>query len=216
VGYCPPLTRQVLPFRLRNAADTLHLMPEYRRAFQPGGMFFFTLVTHHRRPLFANGAARALLGQAFRLVRSERPFEVVAIVLLPDHLHCLLQLPENDADFSTRWAKIKWTFSHSWIAAGGKEAQTSESRAKHRERAIWQRRFWEHTIQDERDMIQHIEYIHYNPVKHELAACPHAWLWSSFESWVRQGVLEPNWGCTCGDLKAQPPCLDGLDSTAME
>jgi putative transposase len=191
-------------------------MPEYRRLFQPGGMFFFTLVTDRRRPLFAQAAAREMLGRAFRAVKAEMPFENAAIVLLPDHLHCLWQLPDSDADFSTRWARIKWAFSHSWTAAGGGQGRVSPSRRRRRERAIWQRRFWEHTIRDERDMIRHIEYIHYNPVKHELAQCPHAWPWSSFSDWVKRGILEPDWGCSCRGQAVRSPDFAGLDTTAME
>lgn len=131
----------------------------YRRAFTPGGTFFFTLVTEGRRPVFASAAAVEVLSSAFRSVRQARPFEMNAMVVMPDHLHCIWTLPSDDADFSTRWRLIKTWF-------------TKHHQPDQRAQAIWQPRFWEHQIWDEDDLDRHVDYIHYNPVKLGLAASP--------------------------------------------
>ncbi|MHC4479141.1 MAG: REP-associated tyrosine transposase [Planctomycetota bacterium] len=121
-------------------------MPNYRRLFRAGGTFFFTVVTYERRPLFDNHRARDFLHQSIQDVREKLPFEMPASVLLPDHIHCIWKLPEEDSDFSTRWSVIKRTFSKMWLSSGGKEPWVSKSRKRHREAGIWQRRFWEHGI----------------------------------------------------------------------
>jgi putative transposase len=179
-------------------------MPNYRRLFQPGGTFFFTLVTAGRRPLFAQESARRCLHQTIGETQARWPFDLTAVVLLPDHLHCIWKLPEDDADYSTRWACIKKAFSRLWLASGGAETAVSRARQAHRETGVWQRRFWEHTIRDEDDFLHHVNYIHYNPIKHGLARCPHAWPWSSFHRWVEQGYYRPTWLCDC-DAPVTPP-----------
>lgn len=182
-------------------------MPEYRRRFQPGGTYFFTVVTDDRRPLFAQDSARQLLHESIRAVQIRWPFELMAIVLLPQHLHCLWRLPDEDQNYSTRWACIKKQFSHLWLASGGKERQVSSSRRKHRDCGIWQRRFWEHRIRDEEDLIHHVNYIHYNPIKHGLARCPHAWPYSSFHRWVKEGYYKETWLCDCDSPVVVPANL---------
>jgi putative transposase len=169
-------------------------MPHYLRAVEPGGTFFFTVVTHERRPFLTHALARTCLRLSIEEVRASMPFEQLAFVLLPDHLHSIWRLPEGDADFSTRWARIKKDFSKMWRALGGKEGCQSPSKSKHRERAVWQRRFWEHLIRDERDLACHYDYIHYNPVKHGLVRCVADWPWSSFHRFVQHAVYEPCWG----------------------
>ena len=143
-------------------------MPNYRRQFDPGGMFFFTLVTAGRRSLFSDETARRHLRAALRTEQAEHPFDLLAIALLPEHVHCIWKLPEGDSDFSLRWSRIKRRFTQQWIAAGGGEAAISKTRRDRRERGVWQKRFWEHRIRDEEDMMRHVNYIHYNPVKHGL------------------------------------------------
>lgn len=172
-------------------------MPEYRRGFEPGGRFFFTLVTDQRRPVFLDSQARTCLRKVIQSVQAERPFELEAIVLLADHLHCLWRLPEGDNDYSVRWACIKKGFTQRWLAAGGQAGAVSDSRKDHREKGVWQRRFWEHIIRDERDWIAHVNYIHYNPVKHGLASCPHGWPYSTFGRYVKENIYEPDWLCVC-------------------
>ena len=116
-------------------------MPNYKRTYQGGGIFFFTLVTYNRNNLFSQKQARELLREAIAEEKTQHPFDLVAMVLLPDHLHCIWELPENDADFSKRWGRIKSSFSNRWINIGGKEGEISQARKKHRERGIWQKGF---------------------------------------------------------------------------
>lgn len=191
-------------------------MSEYRRAFQPGGMFFFTLVTHGRRRFLCDPLGRTCLRDALRLAQVEAPFEIVSIVLLPDHLHCLWQLPRGDSDFSTRWGKIKRCFTKNWLRGGGHEGAIVQSRVRHRERGVWQRRFWEHAIRDEDDYARHMDYIHYNPVKHGLVSCPHQWPHSSFHRWVNDRVYAVDWQCGCGERRPIPPDFSMIDETAIE
>ncbi|TWT32192.1 Transposase IS200 like protein [Posidoniimonas corsicana] len=169
-------------------------MPNYRRAFVPGGTFFFTIVTHHRRCFLTEPAARQILRNSFRLVRARFPFAVEAIVLLPDHLHCVMTLPAGDADFSTRWNQIKGGFTRGWLAAGGAEGPRSASRESKRERGVWQRRGYEHSCRDEEDLKRCIDYVHVNPLKHGLVDRVIDWPWSSFHRYVRAGEYSKYWG----------------------
>jgi putative transposase len=95
------------------------------------------------------------LRTAFSDVKFKRPFTIDAIVILPDHLHCIWTLPEGDSDFSTRGGLIKAHFSRQ-IAKG---ERICKSREKRGERGLWQRRFWEHLIRDETDYRLHVDYI---------------------------------------------------------
>ena len=191
-------------------------MPNYRRAFRPGGTFFFTLVTYRRGRFLCDDPARALLRRAIDACRAVAPFEVDAVVLLPDHLHAIWTLPHGDADFSMRWARIKRSFTRAWVAGGGWEGGVSDSRRRNRRRGVWQRRFWEHAIRDETDLARHLNYIHYNPIKHGLAQCAHAWPWSSFHRLVRAGVYDARWCCGCDRNPVAMPDFDGLDTDGIE
>ncbi len=138
-------------------------MTGYRRNFIPGGCFFFTVNLADRRLRLLTEHVEALRS-AFRETRQRHPFATDAVVVLPDHLHAVWTLPEGDRDFATRWRLIKSKFSRN-IAVG---ESISASRAAKRERGIWQRRYWEHTIRDEDDLARHVDYVHINPVKHGL------------------------------------------------
>ncbi|WP_337289031.1 transposase [Candidatus Methylomirabilis sp.] len=164
----------------------------YRRAFIPGGSFFFTVVTEQRRPLLASADAVGVLRAAFRAVRASRPFDVDAIVVLPDHLHCIWTLPPGDADFATRWRLIKTWFTKHCDPAIRTEA--NRVRTAKREQAVWQHRYWEHTLRDEVDVIRHVEYIHFNPVKHGLVSSAFEWPHSSFRRYVKAGLYPADWG----------------------
>jgi putative transposase len=188
-------------------------MPNYRRTLLAGGTFFFTLVTQDRRRLFAKETARRRLGDAIRQVQGQQPFEMKAVVLMPNHLHCIWTLPEDDDDYSSRWACIKRRFIESWTAVGGHEAAISQARIDRHERGIWQKRFWEHRIRNQTDLARHVNYIHYNPVKHGLVRCPHAWPYSSFHRWVKEGYYKPDWLCDCSNKPAIPPELIDLPDT---
>jgi putative transposase len=181
------------------------IMSLYRRLYRPGGTYFFTVVTHERRRILLSPVARRSLREAMDECRKTRPFEMVAVVLLPDHLHCVWALPEGDDDFSRRWAAIKAGFSRRYLAQGSCEAGRCTSRIKRGERGLWQRRFWEHRIRDPDDLRRHTLYIHYNPVRHGLAICPHQWAPSSFHRFEAMDEEAPRRICICRDPAATPP-----------
>lgn len=135
-------------------------MPEYRRNILPGGTFFFTLVTFERRRILTSPQARIFLHTAFQDVMQRYPFTIDAICLLPEHLHSIWTLPENDSNYSLRWGEIKRIFSKLYLAEFRLPNEKSESREKRGETSIWQHRFWEHTIRNLDDFNAHLEYIH--------------------------------------------------------
>lgn len=165
---------------------------QYRRSRAKGAAFFFTVVTHGRQRFLCDEANIKLIREAFQYVITRHPFTVDAFVLLPDHLHCIWTLPENDSDFSMRWRQIKSYFSrkcHDECKGGQSDASLNKGK-----QAIWQHRFWEHQIRDETDFVRHVEYIHFNPVKHGLVNSPTAWPHSTFHRFVQQGIYPCDWG----------------------
>ncbi len=162
-------------------------MSHYRRASFAGGYYFFTVVTYRRHRILTGELSRTYLRRAFEKVRAQRYFETIAICLLPEHLHRIWKLPEGDADFSTRWSLIKRDFTINFLKARGNESMQGTSRLEHRLRGIWQKRFWEHQIRDERDLQTHVDYIHYNPVKHGWVAQLEDWPWSTYHNYVECG-----------------------------
>jgi putative transposase len=139
-------------------------MPNDRRAYVPGGSFFFTLVTDRRAPLFCGRPGRPLIGSMLRRAQLKLPFTINAIVLLPEHLHAIWSLPSGDTAYSARWGWIKKEFSKVWLELGGAEQPVSAGRERERRRGVWQRRFWEHTLESEDDFERNFDYIHYNTV----------------------------------------------------
>ena len=168
-------------------------MPEYHRSRVEGGTYFFTVVTYQRLPILTIEPARKILRQAWEDTKLRFPFETIAVCLLPDHLHCIWQLPEGDADYSVRWKEIKRLFTKGYLKEIGPGEERNESRQKRHEAAIWQRRFWEHTICDDEDLEMHLDYIHYNPIKHGYVTRTADWLWSSFHRYVKAGIYEIDW-----------------------
>lgn len=162
----------------------------YRRARIDGATYFFTVNLAER-------SSRLLvdriddLREAVRGVRQEHPFEILAWVVMPDHIHAVWRLPESDADYATRWALINAGFSRRIP----KTERIRESRERKGERGIWQRRFWEHLIRDDTDLQRHVDYTHYNPVKHGYAPRAVDWQFSSIHRYVRQGLVFADWGC---------------------
>jgi putative transposase len=130
--------------------------------------------------------------EAFRYVMDRHSFSVDALVLLPDHLHGIWTLPENDNDFSTRWRLIKSYFSRKCLDQF--KGNRTADRFNEAEQAVWQHRFWEHQIRDDNDYIRHVEYIHYNPVKHGLVKSPQLWPHSTFHRFVKEGSYHADWG----------------------
>lgn len=177
-----------------------YLMPVYRRAKTPGGTYFFTVVTYRRRPIFTKSQSREILRQVIHGVRQSHPFTIDAWVLLPDHFHCLWTLPEGDADYSKRWGLIKSGFSKKAKQLFHHEEWMNQSKQRHRESTIWQRRFWEHHVRDEQDYRNHVDYLHYNPVKHGLVEHVEAWPYSTFHRYVEKGVYPKDWGNNCNKL----------------
>ncbi|MDM8536888.1 transposase [Desulfobacterales bacterium HSG17] len=170
-------------------------MPDYKRLAIKGGTYFFTQVIYDRDAAWlCNDIARTALKQAITKVRKKYPFSIEAFVLLPDHFHCILTLPENDGDYATRWRLIKTFVTKQLGDRLMLKKEPSMSRKKRGERNIWQRRYWEHLIRDEQDFSDHINYLHYNPVKHELCTAPEDWRFSSFHKFVKKGIYNEKWG----------------------
>lgn len=168
-------------------------MPNYKRSYY-GRTYFFTVVTHNRKPLFWDATVVDLLRAAIRNVQATNPFEIDAIVVLPDHVHCIWSIPEGDVDYSKRWGRIKAGFTKSMGRGHGNGFSGNASRTRRHEGENWQRRFWEHQIRDEEDYQTHCDYIHYNPVKHGLVNEPAAWRFSSFHRFVQNGLYAADWG----------------------
>ena len=186
---CP---RRGLNAPISESFYNLHI-PNYRRIYGANA-YYFTVVTCNRNPILTGENARAILHEVWRIVQDRHPFTTVAICLLPEHLHAVWTLPEGDDNYSIRWKEIKRQFTMRYLAAGGEEGKRSESRQKRGEAGIWQRRFWEHTITTDDDLSRHVDYIHYNPVRHGLVKMARDWSWSSFRRYVREGYYDEDWG----------------------
>lgn len=166
-------------------------MPDYRRAQLKGGTYFFTLTSFKRRPILTDEHFRFALRQAILRVKTTMPFESIAWVLLPDHLHTIWQLPEGDTNFSTRWSMIKRSVTQQCKDLLPRPQNLS--RQTRREGTLWQRRFWEHLIRDELDLQRHIDYIHYNPVKHGYVSKVTDWPYSTFHRYVQDSIYPKHW-----------------------
>jgi len=167
-------------------------MPEYRRS-RVGSTYFFTVITYERQPFLCLDEPREVLREVIKETRILYPFEIKAWVLLPDHLHTIWKLPEDDARYSMRWGFIKKEFTKR-LKNPLSIAPTTTSRFRHREGNLWQRRFWEHTIRDDDDYRRHVDYIHYNPVKHGLVARAGDWAYSTFQRYRQEGLYPADWG----------------------
>ena len=167
-------------------------MPNYRRYYVKGGTYFFTVVTFQRIPIFKDEGNISLLKECFQDITIDLPFNVDAMVILPDHLHAIWTLPDNDDDYSLRWKRIKASFSSRYKQYA--PSHLSESLINKHEKGIWQRRFWEHFIRDQEDFNIHCNYIRYNPVKHGLVKCPSEWKQSTFKRFIEMGIYNSSWG----------------------
>jgi len=167
-------------------------MPGYRRAKILGGTYFFTVKTFERKPILTEEPYRLALRQAIVEVRALLPFESIAWILLPDHLHTVWKLPESDANFSLRWSLIKQRVTRQCMDETG-PISIKRSRQKRREGTIWQQRFWEHLIRNDVDLERHVNYIHYNPVKHGYVSRVLDWPYSTFHQYVRRGTYPADW-----------------------
>jgi len=169
------------------------IMPTYVRWRERGATYFFTAVTYRRQRILTKPICRELLRNAFAAVRKRLPIDIPAIVLLPDHLHCIWTLPPDDDDFPERWRQIKGRFTHAYLAAGGRDWGVSEQSQGQGRRGVWQPRYWEHRIRDEEEYLRYRDYIHLNPVKHGCVERPEDWPYSSFHEHVRMGWLDRKW-----------------------
>ncbi|HAU1297082.1 TPA: transposase [Legionella pneumophila] len=163
---------------------------QYRRALLPGSTYFFTVNLANR----TNGILIKeidLLLYAIRTTKAQYPFKIIAYVILPDHLHLIMILPEHDSNYSLRWSMIKSLFSRQIPCL----ELISTARKSKRERGIWQRRFWEHLIRDELDLEHHVNYIHFNPVKHGYVQKASDWKYSSIHRSIQKGIISSDWAC---------------------
>ncbi|MFE8070088.1 transposase [Marinobacteraceae bacterium S3BR75-40.1] len=167
---------------------------QYRRSNTKGGTYFFTVNMAQRN---SDLLVRHIddLREVMRHVKTKHPFSLLAMVVLPDHLHTIWRLPEGNADYSQRWSLIKAGFSRRM----GKGEYIRQSRVAKRERGIWQRRYWEHQIKDENDLARHVDYIHYNPVKHGWVKRPIDWPYSTLHEYVARGMVSVDWGGVGGE-----------------
>lgn len=159
-------------------------MPYYRRYFIPNALVFITFVTHQRTPHFASPQHLALFWDILKNVQCIHPFHLIAYVILPDHIHWIMRMPEDQPDFSVVMKSIKWNYTASYQKKFSVQPGTR----------IWQNRYWDHIIRDERDMERHFDYIHWNPVKHGYVQQPECWAQSSYRFWQEKGYYEPGWG----------------------
>lgn len=164
-----------------------------RRIYIEGGTYFFTVTLKNRQ---ANTLTTYIdeLRESFAFVKEQQPFKIIAIVILPEHIHCIWQLPDGDDNYAGRWRAIKSRFTRSLIKLG-----IMLQKNKRGEYDLWQARYWEHTIRNESDLSRHIDYLHYNPVKHGWTDAVKDWPYSSFHRFVAQGQLPANWGLAESD-----------------
>ena len=151
-------------------------------------------MTYRRQRLLCDENVRKALRSGIQDVQITHPFTIDGWVLLPDHLHCIWTLPLDDANFSIRWAMIKRYVTKQCGPDLQRNDLMNKSKHKRNESTLWQRRFWEHQIRDERDYKTHMDYIHYNPVKHGIVDNVMDWPYSTFHRYVREGVYDKNWG----------------------
>lgn len=169
-------------------------MSQYIRSYTEGATYFFTLVSYNRRKIMCEDDFLQAFRNSIKQVQQKYPFEIVAWVQLPDHLHCIWKMPTNDADYSMRWSQIKRLTTQACPQYHLPIDELSYSKEKRKERGVWQRRFFEYQIRDEADFIKHMDYLHYNPVKHGWVERVLDWQYSSFHRYVKKGVYLASWG----------------------
>lgn len=168
-------------------------MPTYVRWREKGATYFFTVVTYRRQRILTGETTRRILLHSVASVHRRLPFDLLAFVLLPNHLHCIGSMPDGDDDFPTRWRQIKSLFTREYLLTGGHDWDVTPQSRRQGRRGVWQPRYWEHRIRDEKDYFRHRDYIHLNPVRHGYVERPEDWPWSSFHRHVRMGWLDPHW-----------------------
>ncbi len=175
-------------------------MPDYRRDRTQGGTWFFTVVTYQRRKFLCDTHVRNALRTAIKRVQVNYPFTINAWVLMPDHFHCVWTLPPGDSNYSLRIGLLKRAVTIKCKSLIPVQDTRSKSRCTHREANVWQRRFWEHHIKDENDLRKHLDYIHYNPVKHGHCQDPSDWPYSTIHKFIANGTYPVGWATGCPPL----------------
>lgn len=170
-------------------------MSRYRRANAPGGTYFFTVLTYRRREILIEPESRVILREVINEIKLQYPFSIDAWVLLPNHIHSIWTLPPGDSNYPKRWGMIKAGFSKQAKSIFHREGWMNATKTQRRESTCWQRRYWEHQIRNEQDYRRHMDYLHYNPVKHQLVKHVKDWPYSTFHRYVEKGVYTADW---CG------------------
>ena len=178
-------------------------MPRYIRSYTKGATYFFTLVAYDRRPIFCEKDFLKAFKESIKQVQQQYPFEIIAWVQLPDHLHCIWKMPLDDTNYSQCWSRIKRLTTQACPQYHLPIQKLKQSEIKRNEKGIWQRRFYEHQINSEEDFINHMDYIHYNPVKHGFATKAVDWQYSSFHRYIENGIYPVDWGTDIIELLAE-------------
>lgn len=165
-------------------------MPNYRRLFIDNSYLFITIVTYQRKPILIDNVE--LLRESFKEAKSIYNFELYASVIMPDHLHMIL-IPENIKEYPKIIRAVKYNFSKEF--GGGIAIPPYQKESIRMKKEIWQKRYWEHTIRDEEDLYRHLDYIYYNPIKHDYVRAAKDWGFSSFDKFVKLKFYDPNWCC---------------------
>ena len=168
-------------------------MSNYRRDNLSGATWFFTVVTFQRQTFLCDKWVRIELREAIEKVQMKYPFKIDAWVLVPDHFHCIWTLPDQDSNFQVRIRLLKRYVTQACSNFLYREDLNTPSRRKRKESTLWQRRYWEHRIRSETDFKHHMDYIHYNPVKHGLSRSPIEWPYTTFHRLISHGVYTADW-----------------------
>ncbi len=164
---------------------------KYKRLFLKNHPYFITVVTHQRNPILIENID--LLRESFKYAKTKFNFQIEAIVILPDHFHLIVEL-NNPKEYPKIIGVVKSYFTKNCDAKYYEHLSQSYSREKQNYKPIWQKRFYEHTIRDERDFKLRLDYIHFNPVKHGLVSSVKDWEYSSFDKFVKLGEYNREWG----------------------
>ncbi len=169
-------------------------MANYIRSYTRGASYFFTLVTHNRRKIFCNKDFLIAFRISIKQVQANYPFKIIAWVQLPDHLHCIWEIEDKGTNYSQCWSQIKRNTTKLCPQYHLPMDEMSYSQVSRNEKGIFQRRFFEHQIRNNMDFKNHIDYLHYNPVKHGFVNNVKDWQYSTFHRFVKEGIYPLDWG----------------------
>ena len=164
----------------------------YKRYFIPNSMVFITIVTYNRKQFLLEYIN--LIKQSLNYAKSKIMFNIVAIAILKDHIHIIIK-PKVINEYPNIVKYFKTYFSRQ---INIDNSNLSEGKKHKKEKGVWQSRYWAHIILDENDLYKHIDYIHYNPMKHYNVA-PRDWKFSTFMRFVNNNYYDINW-CNLNDI----------------